>query len=97
MFPFLLKLDVLRFCLLFYLLVVTFPVFKSFCAIGEGGPARPAWYSAYHYYHHNTDYEIQLIIITISWYGFFLNATDTLWEQLSLSDSKCSVKFRIFF
>lgn len=37
------------------------------------------------------DYEIQLIIITITWYRFFLNTTATLLDQLLFSADKYSV------
>lgn len=98
MFPFLLQLDFSRFCLLFYLTVKTFPFFMNLFAITKGR-LQPGLLDILHTTISITirDYEIQLIIITITWYRFFffLNTTATLLDQLSLSidkaDSKCSV------
>lgn len=55
--------------MLFYLIVETFPFFNNLCAITKG---RPGLLDILHTTITITmcDYEIQLIIITITWYGF---------------------------
>ena len=98
-----LKWNFSRCGLLFHPIVITFSFFNNLCAITKDRP-KPGLLEIRHTTIIITirDYEIQFIIITITWYGFFfLNTTATLSDQLSLSisnaDSKCPLSFRLFF